>query len=96
MANAPRGTRLTLRHAVTREEREVEVLASKPGWKLLVRWGLAGLYLFDAREGREALLSGRRRLPWGDARPPEARRLWHRLEFPGRHEGDENGDGSKA
>ena len=71
---------IKLRHAISQETRVLPVLMAAANWKLLLRWGLAGLYHYDTQKA--VLLVGRRALPWLDHEPPTARRLWHKLRFP--------------
>ncbi len=74
---------ITLRHLHTRETKTLAVIYAENGWKLRVVWGnLAGQYLFDTQKG--VLLVGRRELPWEDAHPPTARRLWFQMRSPGK------------
>jgi hypothetical protein len=82
---------LTLRHAVTGEEKSLPVLHAEPRQRLLVRWGLAGLYVYDVQG--ECLWAGRRMLPWREAGDPKrAFRIWHEMTYPHLHEKIKKGD----
>lgn len=74
---------LTLRYRQTPETRVLPVIYAEVHWKLRIVWGhLAGQYLYDCQKG--VLLAGRRELPWNDAFPPAARRLWFAMRYPGK------------
>ncbi len=74
---------ITLRYRATSETRVLPVIYAENNWKLRIVWGhLAGQYLYDCQKG--VLLVGRRELPWGDAVPPAARRVWFQMRYPGK------------
>jgi hypothetical protein len=73
---------LLLRHVTSGETREVPILRAEVGQKMLIRWGMAGLYTYSGIQ--RGLLNGRRVMPWRAADEDAYLKLWQSLYFPGK------------